>query len=344
MSKLIVVIGATGGQGSGVARAFLQDSEFRVRGLTRNPNSHQARKLAAEGIEMVEANIDNEHSLERAFQDAHAIFAFTDYYQHFFQNGKEYAMQKEFAQGVNIARAAAKIPTLKSYVFSTLPYTSLLTQGQAIVPHFEGKGKASAYIQENLPDLYQKTTFCIFTIFAENMILYPIFKPIWVESAKKYIQLWPTPPSTPYLSIGDHRINSGVFVRAIVKNPPPNPGTYVRCNVEDLTLDSMLALWGRASGISPTPDSTAAVEISQEQYVQLWGAMGEEQGSQWKFFKFVRDLGIDKIPGVTMLEGLDLLNEEERTKLVTTEQALKSIDWKASGYVASIQASKLGNL
>lgn len=328
MPELIVVIGATGGQGSGIVKAFLGDSDFRVRGITRNPNSEKAKELASEGVEMVEANIDEESSLERAFQDAHFIFAFTDYYQHFFPHGKEYAMKKEFEQGVNLARAASKIRTLKRYVFSTLPYTSLLTQGQAIVPHFEGKGKTNAYIQENLPDLYQKTTFCIFTIFAENMIIYPIFKPIWVESAKKYIQLWPAPPSTPYFSVGDHRTNSGIFVHAIVRSPPPNPGTYVRCNVENLTLDSMLALWGRASGISPTPGSTAAVQISLEQYVQIWGAMGEEQGSQWKFFKFAQDLGIDKIPGVTMVEGLDLLSEEEKARLVTTEQALKNLSWK----------------
>lgn len=186
MSKLIVVIGATGGQGGGVVNSFLNDPEFRIRGVTRNANSEKAKALAARGVEMVVADQKDEASLDRAFEGAYAIFAVTDYYEHFFTKGKEAAMEIEYMYGTNMAKAASKVATLKRYVWSTLPHTSTITQGKAIVPHFEGKGRVNAFIKENLPELYSKTTFTIFTIFAVNMHQYPIFRPVYLVCILSY--------------------------------------------------------------------------------------------------------------------------------------------------------------
>ncbi|KAH8588128.1 hypothetical protein B0O99DRAFT_693748 [Bisporella sp. PMI_857] len=327
MTKLVVVVGATGGQGGSVVSAFLKDSNFRVRGVTRNPNSEKARALAARGVEIVVADQKDPASLEKAFEDAHVIFTVTDYYEHFFDKGKDASMAIETEYGTNMANAAAKVPTLERYIWSTLPHTSAITSGQAIVPHFEGKGRVDTYIRENLPDLLSKTTFAIFTIFSMNLISYPIFYPIYLKSAKKWVQFYPTDPGSVYPSLGDHTINSGTFVHAIVRNPPPNGGTYVRCNVEDLTLDSYLEIWGRASGISPEPGSTKVVEISSEHYIQLWGHMGEEQASQWIFFKWLKAAGLSKIQGVEMIDGKELMTAEEIKSLVTTEDSLKGMDW-----------------
>jgi hypothetical protein len=129
-------------------------------------------------------------------------------------------------------------------------------------------------------------------------------------------------------------------VHSIIANPPP-PGSYVKCNVEDLTLDSYLAIWGRASGISPTPGSTKVVEISPELYVELWGSMGEEQSSQWKFFKVMREmgLGLDKIPGVNFLDAQELMSEA-KNELVLTEESLKRMDW--SGFVHEVKVGASG--
>lgn len=132
---------------------------------------------------MVQANTEDEESLVRAFQGATAIFAFTDYYDHFFDHGAAISIKKEAAQGINLAKAAAKISTLQHYIWSTLPLTSALSQGKAIVPHFEGKATADVYIKEHLSELLEKTTFVIFTIFAANMHLYPIFRPIYIASS-----------------------------------------------------------------------------------------------------------------------------------------------------------------
>lgn len=186
MPKLIVIVGATGGQGTGVINAFLFNPDYRVRGITRNPESDRAKSLAAKGVEVVQADQKDEGSLERAFDGAYAIFAVTDYYDFFFDIGKDAAMAREYAYGTNMAKAASKVPTLKSYIWSTLPDTRAMTGGEAIVPHFQGKGEVDSFIKEELPELYEKTTFAIFTIFAANMHQYPIFRPVWLVCSIRF--------------------------------------------------------------------------------------------------------------------------------------------------------------
>lgn len=182
MSKLIVIIGATGGQGGSVVKSFLSDSEYRVRGITRNPDSEKSQDLKRQGVEVVKADIGDKTSLDKAFEGAYAIFAVTDYYETFFSKGKDVAMETEFQNGCNLARAASRVPTLRRYIWSTLPFTSHLSGGQAIVPHFEGKARVDQYIKDTLSDLFKKTTFAIFGIFSDNLLAYPIFKPIWLVS------------------------------------------------------------------------------------------------------------------------------------------------------------------
>ncbi|KAJ5008231.1 NmrA-like family domain-containing protein 1 [Colletotrichum sp. SAR 10_66] len=346
MSKLIVVIGATGGQGGGVVDAFLNEAGWKVRGTTRNTTSEKAKALSAKGVEVVSANLNDEESLEKAFQGATAIFAFTDYYETFFELGDEKSLELEFAQGQRIARAAAKNQSLQRLVFSAGPHTSMITNGEAICPHLEGKGRIVTYVTQEIPDLAAKTTFAVFTVFANNALLYDIFKPIYVvsrtvhsissrhgltrlkPSAKKYVTLYPTPPSTPYPCVGDPAINGGIFVRRLVKSPPP-PGSFVRCNVETLTMESYLATWGRATGLAPEEGATAAVQISPESYVELWGSMAQEQLSQWKFFQWLHDHYPPKWEGITIVEGMDLLTDEDKKELLSVEESLKRYDWSA---------------
>lgn len=165
MYKLVVVVGATGRQGGGVVNAFLEDCTFKVRGITRNPDSKRSQELAAKGVDMVQADLNDEVSLDRAFTGAHAIFAVTDYYEHFFPYGKDVAIETETRYGINMAKAAAKISGLERYLWSTLPLTSALSKGKIVTPHFESMGRVDAYIKEHLPALFQETTFCIWSFF-----------------------------------------------------------------------------------------------------------------------------------------------------------------------------------
>ena len=83
--KIIAIVGATGAQGGGVARAILNDlkSEFKVRALTRNVNTDKAKALANSGAEVVQADLDDIESLKKAFEGAYGAFCITNFWEHF---------------------------------------------------------------------------------------------------------------------------------------------------------------------------------------------------------------------------------------------------------------------
>lgn len=82
--KTIAVVGATGVQGGGLARAILDDphGEFACRALTRDPKSEAARALAARGADLVPADLDDEDTLATALQGAHGAYCM-NFVEHF---------------------------------------------------------------------------------------------------------------------------------------------------------------------------------------------------------------------------------------------------------------------
>lgn len=99
MDRIIAVCGATGRQGGAVARALLRDG-WRVRAITRHPDRAPAAGLAELGAEIVQADMEDVESLHGAFQDASGIFSV--------QNGLISGFDREVAQGINVADAAAR--------------------------------------------------------------------------------------------------------------------------------------------------------------------------------------------------------------------------------------------
>jgi putative NADH-flavin reductase len=67
MHKLLTVVGGTGTQGLSLINAALKDGTFRIRAITRNPDSDKSKSLAAKGVEVVKADINDESSLIAAF-------------------------------------------------------------------------------------------------------------------------------------------------------------------------------------------------------------------------------------------------------------------------------------
>ncbi len=115
-------------------------------------------------------------------------------------------------------------------------------------------------------------------------------------------------------------MNTGIFVHGIITTKTPvAAGAYVTCFVESLTVGSAFELWGNATGRAAGPGSTTIVTVTPENFVELWGKMGEEQASQWVFFKYMNDHGIFKLEG--SLDGLSLLTDKHKQSLETTEQS-----------------------
>ncbi|AGA33810.1 HSCARG protein [Thioalkalivibrio nitratireducens DSM 14787] len=139
-----------------------------MRALTRHAASEKARELAALGGEVVEANLDDPESLQRAFQGAHGAYCVTNFWEHF-------SPDKELAQAGNLAQAA-KAAGVEHVIWSTLEDTRRwvpLTDDRMPtlmerykVPHFDAKGEAEHLFSElGLP-----TTFLLTSFYWDNLI------------------------------------------------------------------------------------------------------------------------------------------------------------------------------
>ena len=93
----IVVCGATGRQGGAVARHLVK-AGWNVRGLTRSPEATKARRLADQGIDVVQADMEDRASLDRAFEGAYGVYSV--------QNPMISGFEAEVAQGTTVANAA----------------------------------------------------------------------------------------------------------------------------------------------------------------------------------------------------------------------------------------------
>jgi uncharacterized protein YbjT (DUF2867 family) len=168
--RVIAVVGATGAQGGGLARAILNDpaSAYSVRALVRDPSSEKAQALARAGAELVQADIDDERGLTRALQGAYGAFFVTFYWSHF-------SPEREKAEAAIMARAA-HAAGLQHVIWSTLEDTREFVplddprmptlMDHYKVPHFDAKGESNrVFTEQGVP-----TTFLLTSGYWENLI------------------------------------------------------------------------------------------------------------------------------------------------------------------------------
>jgi uncharacterized protein YbjT (DUF2867 family) len=168
--KIIAVTGATGAQGGGLVRAILADkgSEFAVRAITRKPDSDKGRELSKQGVEVVQADLDDTASLVKAFNGAYGAFCLTNFWEHF-------SAEKETAQGKSLAEAA-KSAGIKHAIWSTfedvrkrIPLTDKRMpnlKDKYKVPHFDAKADANHFFT----DLGVPTTMLYTSFYWDNLI------------------------------------------------------------------------------------------------------------------------------------------------------------------------------
>jgi uncharacterized protein YbjT (DUF2867 family) len=162
--RIVAVVGATGAQGGGLARAILADPNggFTARALTRKPDGEAARGLAQKGAQVVACDLDQPESLKRAFDGADAAFCVTNYWEHF-------SPERELAQARAMAEAA-KSAGVRHVIWSTLEDTrqwvplsddrmpTLMEKYK--VPHFDAKGEADGFFRTaGVPTTWLLTSF-----------------------------------------------------------------------------------------------------------------------------------------------------------------------------------------
>jgi len=131
--KTILVTGATGRQGGAVIRHMLPNG-WKLRALTRNPNGYAAKQLSAQGVEIVQGDLEDPASLERAARGVYGIYSVQD----FFAVG----YRREVQQGRNLADIA-KQSGVTHFVYSSVGGAERDTG----VPHFETKWEIEQHVR-----------------------------------------------------------------------------------------------------------------------------------------------------------------------------------------------------
>ena len=146
-NRTILITGVTGQQGGAVARA-LQGTGFRLRGLTRKPDSAPAATMARQGVDIVKGDLDDEATLRPALAGAWGVFGV--------QNAGEAGVEREEAQGKRLATLAREAG-VEHYVYTSVGSAHKRTG----VPHFDNKWR----IEETVRSLR----------FPSHVILRPVF-------------------------------------------------------------------------------------------------------------------------------------------------------------------------
>lgn len=273
--QIIAVVGATGTQGGGLARALLSDASgaFGVRALTRNVDSERARALAAQGAEVVHADLDDAESLIRALDGAYGAFFVTNFWEHF-------SPERELQQARNMAQAAARTG-VRHAIWSTLEDTREhvpldddrmpTLMGRYKVPHFDAKGEADGAFREmGVPTTFLRTSF-----YWDNFI---------------YFGMEPRRGDDGVLALsmpmGDRRLagiaaeDIGACAFGIFKAGPGLTGQYVGIAGGHLTGSEMAAAMGRALG-----EEVRYQDVPLDVFRSLGFPGAEDLGNMFQFYQ-----------------------------------------------------------
>ncbi|SCV33775.1 related to nitrogen metabolic regulation protein nmr [Fusarium fujikuroi] len=326
MSKTIAIIGVTGAQGGSVAQTFLQLPGWNVRGVTRNPEGESANRLKSEGIEIVQGDLDDKQSLIQAFNGAHVIFSNTDFFTHLQQamaqpditkdrTKLEYSYDREVAQGIRIAEAAADpsvIKTLERFVMSTLSHATKWSGGKyAKVYHFDSKAAMIKATEERFPEVAARMSTVTIGHYVTVWKLFDKLGPK-LQPDGSYLMSRTRPPDFKMPFIVTER-DTGSFVKALVDLPPKK---HILGVSEEMTLPKWVEIWGRVNGVK-----ASYKEISRDELFEgVPEDFSNEIGDAFDYFHEFGLSGGD--PAVLRPDQLGV-----KIPLTSMEEYIRSEDW-----------------
>ncbi|KAI5194527.1 NAD(P)-binding protein [Aureobasidium subglaciale] len=273
--------------GGSVIKHLLADStimqSFKLRGITRDISKPSAKALAAKGVELKSADLNDEASVAQAIKGSHTVFLVTNYWE-------TANPATEIAQGKNVANVAKK-EGISHLIFSSLLNVTKTSKGKlAHVPHFDGKAEIEEYIKETgVP-----CSFILPGYFMSNLSQ-------MLQKGEDGSLTWALPISDDAkFPLFDTAEDTGKFVKAAIKSQSPPSGKQILCATDYYTPKQILSEIEEVTG-----KKTNFYKISSEQYKSyLPEFMAEEMLEN---HLFIEEPGY--FNGASLDESLGLLEE-----------------------------------
>jgi len=147
--RTILITGVTGKQGGAVARRLLERGH-KVRAVTRDPNSSQAKSLANAGATLVAASLEDTAAITKALEGATSLFAMTT------PSGGTGAETRQGVAAADAAKAAGV-----HLVFTSVGSANRRTG----VPHFDSKYE----VEKHIATIGVRATVLAPAFFMENL-------------------------------------------------------------------------------------------------------------------------------------------------------------------------------
>jgi len=215
----VVATGSTGKQGGAVARALLERGH-RVRAVTRDPSSSQARSLANAGASLVAASLEDTAAITKALAGATSLFAMTTPFG---------GTDAEIRQGVAAADAAKAAG-------AHLVFTSVGSANRGTgVPHFDSKYE----VEKHIAEVGVRATILAPVYFMENLLF-------GKEQLTKGIYAATLPPTRTLAQVAVADIGA-VAVR-VLEDAHRFTGKRFDLASDELTGNDVVAILSRVTG------------------------------------------------------------------------------------------------
>ena len=224
---IALVCGVTGKQGGATARHLLT-SGWLVRGLTRNLKTPQARSMQAQGIELIQGDLEDRATLTSAMTGVTGVYGVTP------MDPRSYSEERELRQGTLIAEVALEVG-VPHLVFSSVAGS----QDNTGVPHIDVKGK----IEDRINELGLRATILKPNIFMENLVD-PAVAPVFWHLAPKLIG-WEKP--LPWVATDD----IGAVAAKAFQNPERWAGRILEIVSDRQSLGEARSIYRAIHGRAP---------------------------------------------------------------------------------------------
>jgi uncharacterized protein YbjT (DUF2867 family) len=132
--EIVLIAGATGRQGGAVVRHMVSKG-WRVQALTRHCGTYAAQRLAGQGVELVQGDLEDPTSLERIARGIYGVFSIQDFWT--------VGARREVQQGKNLAEAAKKAG-VEHFVYSSVGGA----ERNSGIDHWESKWEIERHIRK----------------------------------------------------------------------------------------------------------------------------------------------------------------------------------------------------